>query len=170
MRNTLACALALFALGCGDTTSGGPDMAMSFSIPHNFDQINTEVLAFSCAAFSSCHQTKMLSTDNLDLHTDPYNALVGAPSVNAKAASQGLLRVKPCDSANSFLVIKLTLPNNLDPNTDYGAFMPYTSPHLPAEQIQAIKDWIDRGALQNEPPTVTGHTCMLGADMAGAHD
>ena len=49
--------------------------------------------------------------------------------------------------------------------------MPDTSPHLPAEQIQAIKDWIDRGALRDEPATVTGKSCTLGPDMATAtHD
>ena len=39
----------------------------------------------------------------LDLKTDPYTALVGVLSDNAKAKGEGQLRVKPCDSAHSFM-------------------------------------------------------------------
>ena len=87
-----------------------------------------------------------------------------------KAAGEGKLRVQPCDSADSFLIIKLTMPTNQDLTTGYGAYMPSTNPHLDPAVIQAIADWIDRGALRNEPATVTGKTCMLGADMATPHD
>ena len=58
---------------------------------------------------------------------------------------------------------------NEDKDTGYGNYMPDTNPHLPSEQIQAIADWIDRGALKNEPATVTGKTCTLSSDMA-THD
>jgi hypothetical protein len=140
-------------------------------VPHNFDQINTQILQPSCAAFSVCHSASGASmAGHLDLKTDPYGALVGKLSDNAKAKAQGLLRVKPCDSAHSFLTIKLELPQNLDPKTDYGHYMPDSNPHLPSEQIQAIKDWIDRGALQNEPATVSGRQCTLGGGDMAVHD
>jgi hypothetical protein len=48
--------------------------------------------------------------------------------------------------------------------------MPDTNPHLPSAQIQAISDWIDRGALKSEPATVTGKTCTIATDMAGTTD
>jgi hypothetical protein len=170
MWKIAALSLSLFALGCGDTTNGGPADMTAVVVPHNFDEINSQILQKSCANFSVCHSTSGQSmAGHLDLSQDPYTALVGKLSDNAKAKGQGLLRVKPCDSANSFLTIKLTLPMNLDPTTDYGHYMPDTNPHLANEQIQAIKDWIDRGALKSEPATVTGHACTLTADMA-AHD
>jgi hypothetical protein len=163
MFKTTLLALVLVVLGCGDNSGGGQDMSVQVQIPHNFDEINSFVFKPSCAAFSVCHSTSGASmAGNLNLQVDPYTALVGVLSNNAKAQSQGLLRVKPCDATNSFLIIKLTLPMNLDVNTDYGHYMPDTNPHLPAEQIQAIKDWISRGALRNEPSTVTGNMCTIG--------
>jgi hypothetical protein len=140
-------------------------------VPHNFDQINSEIIQPSCAKFSVCHSTAGASqAGHLDLSVDPYAALVGVLSDNAKAKGQGLLRVKPCDSANSFIIIKLKLAVNEDTNTGYGHYMPDTNPHLDPAVIQAIADWIDRGALRNEPATVTGKSCTLGPDMAAAHD
>jgi len=166
----LSLSLSVFAVGCDDTTSNtSADMSGTVQVPHNFDQINSEILGPSCAAFSVCHSPEGARDANmLDLKTDPYAALVGVASQNMKAMSEGKLRVKPCDSANSFLIVKLQLPQNQDPTTGYGDYMPDTNPHLPSEQIKAIADWIDRGALKSEPATVTGNTCMAG-DMA-THD
>jgi len=160
-----------FVAGCGDTTTNTPVDMTAVAVPHNFDQINTQILQTGCANFSVCHSPEGARDANmLDLKTDPYKALVGVLADNAKAMGEGKLRVKPCDSANSFVIIKLKLPMNEDPTTGYGHYMPDTNPHLPSEQIQAIADWIDRGALQNEPATVTGKTCTIGPDMAPAHD
>lgn len=150
------------------------------AVPHNFDQINSMVLQPSCAAFSVCHRFDASTSTNNNLNlsmkqadgttpADPYDALVGVAAVNLKAAGEGKLRVKPCDSANSFLIIKLKLAANEDPKTGYGHYMPDTNPHLDPAVIQAIADWIDRGALRNEPATVTGKSCTLGPDMA-THD
>jgi hypothetical protein len=168
---TISLSLSVIAVaGCGDTTTNTSMDMTAAVIPHNFDQINTQIFQTGCANFSVCHNAKVSTQGNLDLKADPYAALVGVLANNAKANGEGKLRVKPCDSANSFLIIKLKLPMNLDPNTDYGHYMPDTNPHLPNEQIQAISDWIDRGALKNEPATVTGKTCMLANDMASSHD
>jgi hypothetical protein len=147
-------------------------------VPHNFDQINSEILGPSCAAFSVCHSgagardANMLNLSMMNSDgtvNDPYAAIVGVAAVNMKAKGEGQLRVKPCDSAHSFFLFKLTLAANQDPNSGYGHYMPDTNPHLPSEQIQAISDWIDRGALRNEAATVTGKTCMVVKDM-GARD
>lgn len=171
--------LALAVLGCGGDSSsgGGADMAMQVVVPHNFDEINSEILQTSCANFSVCHSPAGQSlAGHLDLKTDPYAALFGVLSDNGKAKSEGTLRVKPCDSAHSFLIFKLKLPMNdlvptpTNPTAGYGHYMPDTNPHLPNEQVQAISDWIDRGALKNEPVTVTGHTCAGSVDMARTHD
>ena len=171
--------LACFALGCGDTTSNTPADMTAVVVPHNWDEINAQIIQGGCAAFSVCHRSdgardaNMLNLDNMDVDgkiNDPYAALVGADAVNKKAKAEGKLRVKPCDSANSFLIIKLKLPTNEDTTTGYGHYMPDTNPHLPNEQIQAIADWIDRGALKNEPATVTGKTCTIVNDLGSSHD
>lgn len=163
-------ATALAALGCGDTSGGGNDMAMPIQIPHNFDQINSEILQGSCAAFSVCHSPAgMNMAGHLNLKDDPYGAIVGKLSDNALAKSEGKLRVKPCDPTSSFFMIKLKLTSDGDPKTTYGHHMPDTNPDLPAEQLSAISDWIARGALKTESPTVTGRTCLISSDMA-THD
>jgi len=169
---TLSLSLSFIAVaGCDDTTTNTAMDMTAVVVPHNFDQINTQIFQTGCANFSVCHSPDGQRDANmLDLKTDPYNALVGVMSQNAKAMGEGKLRVKPCDSANSFLIIKLKLPTNEDTTTGYGHYMPDTNPHLPNEQIQAIADWIDRGALKNEPATVTGKTCTIVNDLGSSHD
>jgi hypothetical protein len=167
MWKTVPLVLALLALGCGDDAATPPaDMAVVVQVPHNFDQINSIILSQSCASFSVCHsKAGAKSAGHLDLETDPYTALVGVAADNAKAKSEGLMRVAPCDSAHSFLLTKLKLTKDQDPTTGYGHHMPDTNPSLPDAQIQAIADWIDRGAIKNEPATVTGNQCAASADM-----
>jgi hypothetical protein len=173
----LSLSLALSLLGCGgnnaEVLDGGSsvDMTGAAPAPTNFAGINKEILQPTCT-FSTCHSTTGARTSNkLNLQDDPtgagviaFAALVNQPAVNAKAAAAGLLRVKPCDATDSFLMTKLTLAHDLDPDTDYGARMPSGSPALPAADVQAIQDWISRGALQDEPATVSGSTCAVAVD------
>jgi hypothetical protein len=173
---SLALSLALSLVGCGgssgDKNDGGTaaDLAAAV-VPTNFATINSEILQPSCT-FSTCHSpTGARTSDKLNLQNDTsgagvtaYAALVGQSAINAKAAAQSLMLVKPCDAANSFLITKLKLAGDTDPLTDYGARMPSGSPALPAADIQAIADWINRGALQDEPASVSGSTCTITAD------
>lgn len=132
--------LALLSVGCGGTPAG----------PMKFSEIKTQVIMPSCAITSSCHTPAgMNGAGHLDLSADPYAALVGVPADNAKAASEGKLRVKPGDAADSFLYIKLTLTTSGDPATTYGAAMPFNNPALPQEDIDGIKAWINAGAPNN---------------------
>jgi hypothetical protein len=50
----------------------------------------------------------------------------------------------------------------------YGASMPKKNPHIDPLQLQAIKDWIARGAHRSEPETVSGNVCRT--DDAGLPD
>jgi hypothetical protein len=173
MRLILALGLVCaFDAGCNDSTPAPPagnDMAVAAVVPTNFDSINSEVFQFSCT-FSTCHtKSNARNAGNLNLQNDPMTGpvaiaqLVGQLSDNLRAKSEGKLRVKPCDADNSFLITKLTLSGDT-PNdaTHYGARMPASS-NMPLDPavIQAIKDWINRGALQNEPATVSGSACAL---------
>ena len=174
MIRVLSLSFAVMLVGCGgnkavetDAGANGSDMTV-VAAPMNFADINKQILQPTCV-FSVCHDPTGARTSNmLNLADDAtgagkvaYAALVGQAAVNMKASAAGLLRVKPCDATNSFLVTKLTLPASAQPDTDYGARMPSGSAALPANQIQAIEDWINRGALFDEPATVSGATCTL---------
>jgi len=172
MQKIALLTLTLAFWGCGgdDSTSptGSTDMAVVVKIPTNFDSIYTEVLGPSCGAFSVCHTPDNASrAGHLALNkngSDPYTELVGHASDNAKAMGEGLLRVKPCDADNSFLIKKLELARDFDAKTDYGYRMPADNPPLNTAVIKAIRDWINRGALRVEADDVTGSTCTLGDD------
>ena len=132
--------LAVASVGCGGSPSG----------PTTFTEIKTQVIMPSCAITSSCHTpVGAAGAGGLDLSADPYAALVGVPANNAKAKSEGKLRVKPGDAADSFMYIKLTLTTAGDPTTTYGSPMPYNNPALPQEDIDGIKAWINAGAPNN---------------------
>ena len=65
-----------------------------------------------------------------------YNNLVDVPAMEV-----GLLRVRPFDPDNSYLVQKI------EGTASVGAQMPFGGPPLPDEDIQLIRDWIAAGAL-----------------------
>jgi hypothetical protein len=111
------------------------------------------VLQTSCA-LPSCHSTFGRQGD-LVLETEDvsYKSLVNRPADLAEAA--GLLRVKPGDPANSFLVKKL---RGEGPGED----MPESGGPLAEPIIQMIEDWISRGALS------TADECKPGAPGAAS--
>src|SRR5205823_469848 len=100
--------------------------------------------------------------NQLDLSTDPYTALVRAPSVNAQAKGEGMPRVKPCDPDHSSLMVKLLLPPSAtDATVGYGAHMPQNNGAMAQAQLDAIRAWIARGAHRDEPSDVSGDACDL---------
>jgi hypothetical protein len=145
-------------------------MDLSVAVPRNFDQINQIVLQPLCANFSTCHSREgQRDSGNLNLKDDPYGALVGVLSANKMAAAEKMLRVKPCDVQNSFLILKMEIPESMqDSEVGYGASMPKKNPHIDPLQLQAIKDWVARGAHRNEPEMISGDECRT--DDAGMPD
>jgi hypothetical protein len=120
----------------------------------SFPQIQAQLIEPNCT-FSVCHAGGPRAAGAMDLAADPYKALVGVVSDNAKAKAEGLLRVKPGDAASSFLVTKLMLPESeTDATKNYGAHMPQDNPSMTGPEIATIVDWINRGALPDEPGTV----------------
>jgi hypothetical protein len=67
-----------------------------------------------------------------------YAMIVGVPSAEVSS----LLRVKPGDPDNSYLVQKI------EGHAAVGAQMPFGGPPLPAATIAAIRQWVTDGALQ----------------------
>ena len=70
--------------------------------------------------------------------TNSYSLLVGVPSTEVPS----VLRVKPGDPDNSYLIQKL------EGHAAVGAQMPFGRPPLPAATIAVIRQWITDGALQ----------------------
>ena len=115
-------------------TAGGVLTADFDSIQHNvFTPICT-----TCHAGSNAPQGLHLDAAN------SYSQLVGVPSAEVSA----LLRVKPGDPANSYIVQKL------EGHAAVGAQMPFGGPPLPAATIAVIRQWISDGALRS--PVASG--------------
>ena len=131
------------------TAAPSPIITPTFSVASTFPEIQTNIFVPSCLGLS-CHN----ATDNggsLVLEGSvAYADLVGAAPENLAAQQDGLLRVAPGDPAGSFLLTKLTLPTVFD--LRFGSRMPLAALPLTAEQIDVIRAWILRGALENETP------------------
>lgn len=98
--------------------------------------IQSKVFTLSCAV-SGCH-TGPAAPLGLRLDADSaFGLLVNQPSQQ----QPDLLRIKPGDSANSYLLQKL------EGTAASGLQMPRNRSPLPVETIQAVRDWIDNGAL-----------------------
>jgi hypothetical protein len=115
-----------------------------------------KVFAQSCA-LESCHSSFAREGGLvLDSEEVSYSNLVGKESVHEQAKSAGLLRVKPGDPENSFLIRKL---RGLGP----GDSMPQgTQQLLPESTISPIEDWVRRGArttAEECPGNGVGGTC-----------
>lgn len=159
----------------------------SASHPHNFEQINALVLQPGCVS-GSCHSQTGKNDAKMNLCSEPdppgtprptcqnaatlrsaYDALIGVEPANTQAKNDGKKIVDPCNVDNSFLLTKLRLPTSAtDPDAGYGEHMPKDAASLPPAVIEAISDWIARGAHFDEPADVTGSACAnvsdLGAD------
>jgi hypothetical protein len=79
--------------------------------------------------------------------TNSYALLVGVPSTEVPS----ILRVKPGDPANSYLIQKL------EGHAAVGAQMPFGGPPLPDATIAVIRQWITDGAM-SAPASASGHS------------
>lgn len=145
MKKRLLAWVFLAAAGCGGTNNTAdmapacPDGGVTFT------DVKASVFKVSCN-FSSCHNA-MSHMGALDLETDPYKALVNAPSVWPAAKTEGLSRISPGDTAHSFTWIKLNLATTNDPK--YGTRMPQTGQKIDGTQMEKVKCWIEAGAKNN---------------------
>jgi hypothetical protein len=105
--------------------------------------IQVRVFEPSCA-LSGCHNTvskkgNLILEDGLSLAE-----ILNVTASNSRAASDGKLLVVPGDSANSFFFQKL-----FQPGPGEGGEMPLGSRVISDAAIEAIRLWIDNGALDN---------------------
>jgi hypothetical protein len=138
----------------GDGGAGG-DAGPTFRIcpagvTATFSSINTNLFQVSCGTGGAgCHSSAgAMYSGGLDLQANGYAGLVNAPGNNIAGSATGLIRVKPRDPANSFLLIKLITAVGNDPQ--YGSGMPFSAPGQVCPAVRdTIAAWIDAGAPNN---------------------
>ncbi|HUI27427.1 MAG TPA: Ig-like domain-containing protein, partial [Candidatus Kryptonia bacterium] len=114
------------------TGSANPDATLA--------NIQTNIFSVSCVDLA-CHSS-LAQAGGLVLEPGKsHDQLVGVTAFNFAAQQAGLLRVKPGDPTNSFLMVKLT-----GPSPAQGSPMPFGKAPLTAAQLQLIRDWITAGA------------------------
>jgi len=127
----------LVVLGCGEEPASTQPTAPTL------DSIQQTVFEESCN-FDTCHSANG-GSGGLVLESDvARDQLVDVEPMNAAAAGAGLLRVKPGSPDESLLLIKL----EAGVPSEFGDRMPRFSSGLPADQLAAIRTWIDEGAQE----------------------
>ncbi len=105
----------------------------------SFDEVQA-IFNASCT-FVRCHGTGFIA-GGMDLEEGAsFDELVGVPPVNTSAREAGLLRVDPGNSANSFIVLKISGA----PPEEFGRPMPLGG-ILSEADVRTIRAWVDQGA------------------------
>jgi hypothetical protein len=133
-------AATLFTAACagngeGLDANGRPIVPGGGTIPlsADFESLQANIFTPIC---SVCHEGAS-APEGLRLDADnSYNLLVGIPSTEVPS----ILRVKPGDPANSYIIQKL------EGHAAVGGQMPLGGPYLPATTIAFVAQWITNGA------------------------
>ncbi len=96
-----------------------------------FNDIQKSIFDQSCA-FSGCHVSGSV---NPDLSGNSYSKIVN------QISSTGMLLIKPNDPDTSYLLQKILGSNSIN-----GSRMPLNNPPLSQEKIDALTEWINKGA------------------------
>jgi hypothetical protein len=113
----------------------------------SFSRMQTEVFNVNCLG-AGCHNPQSQAGGLVLSEGFSYDALVNVDPTNPAALAEGLLRVVPFDTANSFLVIKLT-----EPGAAQGDRMPQGQPPLSPDDLSLVTEWILSGAPPPQTPT-----------------
>jgi hypothetical protein len=116
---------------------GGPADPPGPAVEPRLAEIEALIFRPSCT-FSSCHGD-VTPRENLSLVAPTFSQLVGHEATQAP----GKMRVVPGRPQDSYLIEKLTSPRPTS-----GARMPMGQAPLPATSIEAIRRWIEMGALE----------------------
>lgn len=128
--------LLLVSCGSGNGYIGGGGGGIAGTPTATFSSIQANVFTPQC---STCHSGAS-APHGLRLDAaNSYALLVGVPSEE----QAGILRVKPNDPNNSYLVQKI------EGRASVGERMPAGLPALPQATIDAIRSWIANGALND---------------------
>jgi mono/diheme cytochrome c family protein len=121
----------------GSTADVGVTVANAVAV--KLSQLQTQVFTPAC---SGCHSGAAASTGPLPASMNLTNGNSLANLANVASRQQpALMRVKPGDAANSYLIRKLEGTAGIS-----GQRMPAGGPFLDAATIDQVKDWINNGA------------------------
>jgi len=125
-------------VGCqgGVNTPGGP-VGRTVSLANDVQPILTQ----KCA---TCHSAGGFGSVFGSTLTLSAGATFGSTVSHPSDQRPDLLRVKPGDSANSLLYLKVS-----SNNPPVGATMPLIGERLTSSELALLRDWIDQGALDN---------------------
>lgn len=120
----------------GDDDDGGEALSATLS------SIQENIFTPTCA-ISGCHSATTASGGLSLAAGEAFDGLVNTPSSQLLEMN----RVEPGDPDNSYLVHKISGTQTTVGGS--GTTMPQDGLALSAEEIQAITDWIEAGALDN---------------------
>lgn len=129
--------IAVSYAACGGSPSSptAPSSTTNSSVSATLSSIQGEIFTPRCVG---CHGD--VSNGGLDLRA----SVAFANLVNTRSSQSSLLRVAPGDLESSYLVHKLDGRSGI-----LGNRMPQGGPFLSTAELDAIKDWITAGALNN---------------------
>jgi len=126
--------LSCWMAGCGSDTPNQP-----VNLQPTLSSIQSNIFNFKCA-MRGCHVTGGLAPMSLET----ANSFVTLVNATSAYGNPKLMRVKPNDALNSSLYLKVIG----DPATGGpSARMPLSLSSLTAVEVNAIRDWINAGAL-----------------------
>lgn len=138
-RAIIMCAAAILVASCNVDTPTDPT---SGTIEPTFSSIQSKLFNPSCTT-SSCHGSTGKGGLTL-VAGSSYAALINVRSENDGAHTPKFFRVLPGKPDSSFLYIKLTSPSSLQ-----GDRMPQVGSALSQQYTDAVRTWIQNGALNN---------------------
>ncbi|MCB9659495.1 MAG: hypothetical protein H6726_17755 [Sandaracinaceae bacterium] len=156
LRNWLACGLPV--VQSTDAHAAHPeafghivDPIEIAPVEPRWSSIYDGLLRRRCAS-APCHGVAVAGDLDLRGPRDAYDALVGVASVDEACASEGLMLVAPGAADDSLLVWKL-LGRDADGAAVCGDPMPEGGSRVSEASVDAIRAWIDAGAVFDAPPT-----------------
>lgn len=129
---------ALLAAACGGEEP---------PVEPKLSDIQRRIFNVSCT-FSSCHSLQERKGNMTLVSGQARTNLVDVDPDNEPARNRGKKRVVPGDPSKSFLYHKLMQTPDLLA-IDEGDPMPQVGTRLPQQKIDAIRMWIERGALDD---------------------
>jgi hypothetical protein len=120
------------------------DLGPAVAIQPTLTSIQNNIFTLKCAT-AGCHAPNGIGPMPLRNTTESFAYLVGAPAAGSGSAcaATGILRVNPNDANTSLLYLKVNGTQNC------GSRMPLSGQALAPQEITAIQQWINMGALNN---------------------
>ena len=118
---------------------GGGNDSLDVSVPLEATIGSLEMHVFGAVCAVKCHRPP---SPKKNLNLEPGSAYEYLVNVQSEERPE-MLRVAPADAENSYIIWKLEGRRGIK-----GKRMPLNLPALSEGKIQAVREWIDNGAVQ----------------------